>query len=44
LADAGVDDLESCIAQGARHDFGPAIMTIKPRLGNKHTDFFGLHS
>lgn len=38
LADAGIDDLEACVAQGARDDLGPPVVSVKAGFGDKDPD------
>jgi hypothetical protein len=43
LAEAGVDYLHACVAQGAGDDFGAAVVAIQARLGNQNSYFFLRH-
>src|SRR5262249_31775303 len=38
LVEPCVDDLEARVAKGPRHDLGPPVMAIEPRLGDRHAD------
>ena len=44
LADAGVDDLHAGVAQRARDDLGPAVVTVEAGLGDEDANLVVCHS
>ena len=40
LVQAGVDDLHAGVAQRPRHDLGPPVVAVQPRLGDDDPDAF----